>query len=671
METCDVLKNSPKGQLVYKRQTDVRKLLIDLETCTVPALGIIEETLPLPSSYKEEEYEDLTESVSSLDQILPPANKENDKNCTNDGNVQTNKTSPIIPEYFRTKLVIEEYRDWCKNFSKILKKKKSSEFYENDKNLNILEAKNLEYLRKKEEECQFSQWEKLQDLFKQSDEEILKNQKQRSEQYTHHYETIVQKLQETRRKHQEAAEKDREQKLQQLRDDLQKCQTQSDLFSTMVKECAYKKHLPNIDKYEQAIANLNTISSGLMTLAESTGNALPEHFAKAANILTEIQNINKTIKQNIETANQKGKEEEEEALKAQQATPCPEKVSTGQVASPAPAPNPETPEDSEKAQALKVLSEFVDPVIFKEYLRLKNKLNDVEAGLQPFIKNRQLKEYVFSIRKAANTLINAISPVSGNHLKDKLMKLTMLVQGQTIEVSNKDISAKDEPEGITYTIYLIAKMIVKKGAEQVSSSHESAFAIALVAVGLWQNFPEFGELLLANFYISCPYIVPYYIPQQDGQNTEEYHKLLGYKYESGKIEEQEKFLKRMTGIMRLYAAIIISPVPPGTSTPHPHGIKNSWIWITRILNMKPRPDITAAMMYNVLDVTGHSLFTYYQKPFQKLLHILITEFLPKIKAVSASAGSVSRLETFLEANINNKGQIATPYGYLNSSFWLR
>ncbi|XP_014768318.2 mRNA export factor GLE1 [Octopus bimaculoides] len=246
----------------------------------------------------------------------------------------------------------------------------------------------------------------------------------------------------------------------------------------------------------------------------------------------------------------------------------------------------------------------------------------------------------------------------------------MLVQGQTIEVSNKHISTKEQPEGITYAIFFIAKMIVKKGAEQVSSSHESAFAIALVAVGLWQNFPEFGELLLANFYLSCPYIVPYYIPKQDGQSTDEYHKLRGYKCESGKIEEQERFLKRMTGIMRLYAAIIVSPLPIGSTKPHPHGIENSWIWITRTLNVEPEPDITAAMIYNILEVTGHSLFLYYQKPFQKLLHILITEFLPKIKAVSVSAGSVSRLETFLEANINNKGQIAAPYGYLTSSFWL-
>lgn len=148
-----------------------------------------------------------------------------------------------------------------------------------------------------------------------------------------------------------------------------------------------------------------------------------------------------------------------------------------------------------------------------------------------------------------------------------------------------------------------------------------------------------------------------------------FFRLLGYKYENGKIEDQEKFLTRMTGIMRLYAAMMVSPMPPGVNKSHPHGIENCWTWVSRTLNIDPRPDITAAVIYNLLEVTGHTLFTNYRKPFQKLLHILITEFLPKIKAVSPSVGSVSRLETFLEANIKNRGQIARPTGLITSSFW--
>lgn len=75
-----------------------------------------------------------------------------------------------------------------------------------------------------------------------------------------------------------------------------------------------------------------------------------------------------------------------------------------------------------------------------------------------------------------------------------------------------------------FLFLILASNFQKKGAEQVSSSYESAFAIATVAVGLWVNLPDLGELLLANFHLACPYIVPYYIPQEDGQSTEDHQK---------------------------------------------------------------------------------------------------------------------------------------------------
>jgi len=56
----------------------------------------------------------------------------------------------------------------------------------------------------------------------------------------------------------------------------------------------------------------------------------------------------------------------------------------------------------------------------------------------------------------------------------------------------------------------------------VSSNYDSAFAIALVAVGLWKEDPEIGDYLLAHFYSKCPYLVPYYPPKVQGQRDEDY-----------------------------------------------------------------------------------------------------------------------------------------------------
>ena len=52
---------------------------------------------------------------------------------------------------------------------------------------------------------------------------------------------------------------------------------------------------------------------------------------------------------------------------------------------------------------------------------------------------------------------------------------------------------------------------------------------------------------------------------------------LGYNYEdNGEVEKQDKFLRRMSGMMRLYAALLVSTPARGQNHPHPHGLENAW-----------------------------------------------------------------------------------------------
>lgn len=143
----------------------------------------------------------------------------------------------------------------------------------------------------------------------------------------------------------------------------------------------------------------------------------------------------------------------------------------------------------------------------------------------------------------------------------------------------------------------------------------------------------------------------------------------GYKYdEDGTVEKQEKFLKRMSGIMRLYFAIMVTSPPRGS---HPHGTEHAWIWLSRVLNMEPELDITATMLFDFLQVAGHLLYNEYRKQFLKLLHILVREVLPKLKNLTSASGggSLSRLQLLLETSVKNHGSIPPPEGYLQASFW--
>lgn len=124
-----------------------------------------------------------------------------------------------------------------------------------------------------------------------------------------------------------------------------------------------------------------------------------------------------------------------------------------------------------------------------------------------------------------------------------------------------------------------------QGETLISSKPEMAFPVASVAVALWNDYPDFGQLLLAHLGRACPYILPVFLPHLQGQTHEEYYRSLGYKYtEDGVAEQQDKYLTRMSGLVRLYASIVVTAQRRIANKPHPHGIKNAWRWLAVTLN---------------------------------------------------------------------------------------
>jgi len=152
---------------------------------------------------------------------------------------------------------------------------------------------------------------------------------------------------------------------------------------------------------------------------------------------------------------------------------------------------------------------------------------------------------------------------------------------------------------------------------------------------------------------------------------------LGYKVTAdGEVEQQDKFLRRVSGFTRLYAALIISTPPlsssagsQSTSTIHPHGISHAWSWLAHMVNIEPRPDITATVLHEFFAVAGHTLSQIYRRQFVKLVQSIFNEYLPRIVAVtpSGASGPVTRLESLLKSCIT--GEISPPKGLLSPGFW--
>ncbi|XP_041854834.1 nucleoporin GLE1 [Melanotaenia boesemani] len=283
----------------------------------------------------------------------------------------------------------------------------------------------------------------------------------------------------------------------------------------------------------------------------------------------------------------------------------------------------------------------------------------------------QTKKLKLELQKAATIPVSQISSNSGSQLREIFDKIDKLLSGRAVVSGGRSVSTSQHPQGLDFVGYKLAEKFVKQGEEEVASHHEAAFPIAVVASGIWELHPRVGDLILAHLHKKCPYAVPHYPPMKDGTPVEEYQRILGYRVDDGGVEGQDSFLKRMSGMIRLYAAVIQLRWPYGSKQgPVPHGLNHGWRWLAQMLNMEPLADITATLLFDFLEVCGNALMKQYQVQFWKLILLLKDEYFPRIEAVTASGqmGSVIRLKQFLETSLQSR-QISPPKGQLSSTFW--
>ncbi|KTF88613.1 hypothetical protein cypCar_00025339 [Cyprinus carpio] len=286
-------------------------------------------------------------------------------------------------------------------------------------------------------------------------------------------------------------------------------------------------------------------------------------------------------------------------------------------------------------------------------------------------KDTQTKKLKMELQKAATTPVSQIANISGAPLKEAFEKIDKLLSSRPVTSAGKTVSASQHPQGLEFVSYKLAEKFVKQGEEEVASNHSAAFPIAAVASGIWELHPKIGELILAHLHKKCPYAVPHYPPMERGTSVEDYQKILGYRVDDSKVEGQDSFLKRMSGMIRLYAAIIQMRWPyTGKQGPHPHGLNHGWRWLAQILNMEPLADITATILFDFLEVCGNALMKLYRGQFWKLILLIYEEYFPRIEAVTSTGqmGSVTRLKQFLETSLRTK-QIPVPKCELGSAFF--
>ncbi|XP_063172102.1 mRNA export factor GLE1 isoform X2 [Candoia aspera] len=286
-------------------------------------------------------------------------------------------------------------------------------------------------------------------------------------------------------------------------------------------------------------------------------------------------------------------------------------------------------------------------------------------------KNAQEKKIKMELQKAATIPVSQISTIAGSQLREIFEKINSLLSGKFVHCGGHKVSVTQHREGLEFVYFKLAEKFVKQGEEEVASHHEAAFPIAVVASGIWELHPRVGTLILAQLHKKCPYAVPFYPALKEGTSLEAYQRTLGYQVKDEKVEPQDNFLKRMSGMIRLYAAIIQLQWPyRDKQGAHPHGLNHAWRWLAQMLNMEPLADVTATVLFDFLEVCGNALMKQYQVQFWKVLLLIREEYFPRIEVITSvgEMGSLTRFKQFLEECLQQK-DVPLPKGFLPPSFW--
>lgn len=318
-----------------------------------------------------------------------------------------------------------------------------------------------------------------------------------------------------------------------------------------------------------------------------------------------------------------------------------------------PAPdstNPSTEANSGAALSL----QYVNAERLAFYTKINTFYQEKVERVKVLQSDESMKKYRFECQKNINIPVNAISAVSQQHIQDKFDKLLTFVNNQPAL-------------GRDYCILLMAKKFVGQGETTISSNPQAAFPVASVIVSLWKHIPEFGQLFLAYVFKECPYLVPYFIPQKKDQTAVEYLKVLGYRMADGQIEQQDMYLKRQSGVARLYAAVMITNGRQQDGSTHPYSVEHAWIWLTNFIVINPLPYICSTLLMEFLQIVGNDLWLTYGKQFAKLLVFIQQQYFPKLSIVD-EGGPKARLELLLSKYLR-EGHIQKPQGILPAGFW--
>ncbi|KFV64082.1 Nucleoporin GLE1, partial [Dryobates pubescens] len=682
-ETLAALRASGKGQLKYwRREEDILEGCISpLELSSYAGLALdrmvdqsAQETKPSRSSVPEESTPLTNQSpcpeVTSAGHSSPPSSAETNGDLS-PWEMEQEISAAVKPSKLtQVEGCIRMYEEIHR-----LKAQQRLRKWQEQQEKMVRAAYDLasEQLKRFDELRELKQHQEFQDLkevLEKSSKEAQGQQEKLKEEHRHRAKVLNLKLREAeqQRQRQEELERLRKEEGQERLRRLYSIQEEVLQLNQQIDPNYRHKDLPRIDlsAYSNRGNQICGLVSGLIRTTSEREFPSQADVASTERALQEMRGLISSMQQEIAAAlEEKRRREEEEEREKQKSL-----LKKEQMKAQAPAPAQQAGGKQQK-EGLQVKA---DESTMQWYQQLQDAAEQCVAsfsGLSNCEGNNEVKKIKAELQKAATIPVSQISRISGSKLREIFDKIDNLLSGRSVQSGGRAVSVTQHPQALDFVFYKLAEKFVRQGEEEVASHHDAAFPIAVVASGIWEIHPRVGDLFLAHLHKKCPYSVPFYPALKEGTSMEEYQRMLGYQVKDSMVEEQDNFLKRMSGMIRLYAALIQLRWPYGDQQgTHPHGLSYGWRWLAQMVNMEPLADVTATLLFDFLEVCGNALMRQYRVQFWKIMLLLQEEYVPRIEAITSSGqmGSLIRLKQFVQKCIQEK-KICLPTGALQPAFW--
>ncbi|KAH0505235.1 Nucleoporin GLE1 [Microtus ochrogaster] len=675
-ETLSALRNSSKGRLRYHREWLVHYEDV-LEECTsLPKLSsysgwVVDHVLPNTSPQAQEnspssDHSPSSGSGSGLDQpslLKSPVRStpESPSPSTPNGTKSTQESQSTETIALLSSRAIKV--EGCIRMYELVHRMRGTEGLrqwqeEQERKVRALSEMASEQLKRFDELKELKlhkEFQDLQEVMEKSTREALGHQEKLKAEHRHRAKILNLKLREAEQQRVKQAEQEqlRKEEGQVRLRSLYTLQEEVLQLNQQLDASNQHKDLLNVDlaAFQTRGNQLCSLISGIIRTTLESGYPTAEHQAEAERTLQEMRDLLSNLEQEITRAYEAKKKQDEEEARIKLQESQVQKGPGAPTQPTVPSPGPAVTQNEE-------LQVKVQDSTMQWYQQLQDASAKCVLAFEGLTnsKDSQAKKIKMDLQKAATIPVSQISTIAGSKLKEVFEKIHSLLSGKPVQSGGRSVSVTLSPQGLDFVQYKLAEKFVKQGEEEVASHHEAAFPIAVVASGIWALHPKVGELILAHLHKKCPYSVPFYPAFKEGMALEDYQRMLGYQVTDSKVEQQDNFLKRMSGMIRLYAAIIQLQWPYGNrQEAHPHGLNHGWRWLAQILNMEPLSDVTATLLFDFLEVCGNALMKQYQVQFWKMILLIKEDYFPRIEAITSSGqmGSFIRLKQFLECGFDD------------------